>query len=166
LILRKINSSAKWLSQEDGSWVPEGEIPADPLGDLPTDRGALSIWFVEDDESNLTRILCALAAKRDFLANFDYLLLDDRVTEELSLKVAQVPGDTADPEANACHRDIIELTATKLARLARAMYVAPRRRVSEKRVRNLLEEALRGKWLDPTKLKEKLANSLHSPGAT
>jgi hypothetical protein len=69
-ILRTIRKD-RWYRIEDVPWLEEGDIHADPLADLNTKANELSVWLIEDDRSNLNRVVSALAATRTHISNLD-----------------------------------------------------------------------------------------------
>src|SRR5712671_3199685 len=77
-VLRKIDHKQLWNKKPEGdiaSWLPEGQLPADALQDIPTDSNRLSVFLLQDGApATLERVIGALAAKRDYLAKFDYVL--------------------------------------------------------------------------------------------
>jgi len=113
----------RWVLPENAAWISPGDIHADPLSDLKTTQGSLSVWIVEEDQSNLHRVAVALAANCEHLSSIDYILFDGSIVDDLSLKLVRTLGKTPDSEANATwHRDLVELSASKLADLARRMF--------------------------------------------
>ncbi len=116
LLVRKIRKS-RWYRNHD--WLTEVDIQADSLGDLSTKQNRLSVWFVEEDESNLERIITALAANCDTLSNFDYALFSEDILARESIKIEKSRGISKDSDANdRWHRDICELSAAKLLSIA------------------------------------------------
>lgn len=122
-VLRGIGRRNRWDNDLSRfPWLGPGELPADPLGDLATASCTLSVWLI-DDASNIPRLVTALATKRENLANFDYILVDLRLLTDNGFKVESSPGDTPDKMANEnWHRDIKELSATKLPELLRVIW--------------------------------------------
>src|SRR5262245_1715293 len=116
-LLRKI-TKAKWYDDES---IPVGEIQADALTDLRTDKNALSVWSVELDESSLAAVIAALASnKTAHVSKVDYVLLDDDVIARLDLRPVKSDGDSPHHEANTrWHLDLTGLTVSKIAGLAR-----------------------------------------------
>lgn len=45
----------KWYHDPDLLWLREGDMPADTLTDLRTEANKPSLWYVEDDKSNLSQ---------------------------------------------------------------------------------------------------------------
>lgn len=61
LILRKIEKG-RWNSDPQAvPWLPPGEVQAQALLDLAPKDNGLSVWLIEEDRSNLDRVVAALA---------------------------------------------------------------------------------------------------------
>ena len=60
-----------------GASPTEEQIRKGPLIDLVPDDNTLSIWYIEDDRSNLEQVAVAFASTRDSFSNFDYALVDE-----------------------------------------------------------------------------------------
>ena len=109
--------AARWnASPEERA---SGELPADPLGDLVTKENVLSVFLVEDKSAQLDSVMAALAATRHRPANAHCVLLDTQHFDKLALRRETTEGDTPNPEVNRLHRNLTDLTATALVRLAR-----------------------------------------------
>lgn len=160
LLLRKIRRS-KWHSSGTPPWLQNGEIQADALGDIRTDSNNLSVWEVEDDKSNLDQVITALAASCDSLSNLDYSLFDKSSLSKIGIKAETNKGKTPYERANNLHRDLIELTATKIVKLAEVMlHSSSRERVSEKQILTLIKAAVNSQQIDITRLNPNLAKKL------
>jgi hypothetical protein len=144
----------KW--QKPGpNFVANGDVQADCLADLRTTECALSVWAIENDQSNLNRVLTALAANCDRIANIDYLLFDESIPTRLNISLKQTPGGTADSHANELwHRDLVELTGKKLLELASAILTegTSDRRLPKQMVSSVTR-AVNQKEIDVAKLK-------------
>ena len=118
-ILRKIRR-AKWIEHAGISWLPASEIQADALFDLRTTDNILSVWYVEQDQSNLNIIIAALATSRtERISNFDYALIDEKYLGKLGIQQLKKAGDTPSSKANQLwHIDLVELTAQAVYSLA------------------------------------------------
>ena len=160
LILRTLRKN-KFVHELQPAWILQDEIQADALKDLETTDNDLSVWLIEEDLSNLDRVLAALAANRDQLANIDFALISLDVLTELGLLFQATPGVTADKEVSLLHRDLIRLTANRLASLAQAIkrYARLERR-SKAQVRSLLLDSIAAGHIDPSSLKEGIASKL------
>jgi hypothetical protein len=117
LLLRKLTKQ-KWQPEYAIGWLSEGDLQADALNDLATQNNELSVFHIEDDKSNLNRVIAALAAKRDNLDKLDYALMASEIADDPGFNIRMIKGDTADEAVNQWHRDITELTVAKLADLA------------------------------------------------
>lgn len=158
--LRQINKS-KWYRNPGVPWLGEGELQADALRDLKTTGNELSVYHVQEGETNLVQIITALAAGRDSVANFDYALISQEVVTTLQIKVKQSPGETRDATVNEWHRDLCELSADKVMDLARAIQnEADKRRILGKKLLGHLREAIRSGRIDRDRLKPQLKAKL------
>lgn len=160
LLLRAIRKN-RWYTSDTIPWLPEGEIQADPLGDLATGHNTLSVWQVEDDKSNLEQVITALAANRDTISNLDYALFDLELLSTIGIRVEVNEGATPYEKANHWHCDLVELTATKLVKLAKVMLISSsRERVLEKEILSLIKDAVQTGQIDKTKLSQKIVSKL------
>lgn len=160
LVLRTIRK-AKWYRHEGVSWLEEGELQADALGDLVTKNNELSVWIIRDDESNLEQVVAAMAATRHHLSNFDYALFDLQHLSDLNIRMQHTRGESPDEQANAWHRDLIELSASKIMQLAKIiMEEAERRRVSEKQIRRMIIRAVNADQIDRAQLAPGIASKI------
>jgi len=141
LILRIIRKSRWYLKP---SWLSEGEIQADAFGDLLTLNNELSVWHIDDNRSNLERVIAALAAKRDVLANFDFVLFNQNILEANRLKFLRTREISLDREANDLwHLDLYELSASKLMNLAvNIANSGELTRISEREIKKIIMEAI------------------------
>ena len=153
---------ARWRKPSP-AFVQQGDVPSDCLGDLKTTGHCLSVWVIEDDKSNLERVVTALAANRPNIDVIDYLLFDEIVISQGGFKVRQTAGDTPDPVANAkWHRDLVDLTGRTLVELASAIHQnsPPATRCLPKKVKQLVKESVERNEVDPKKLKAGVASEL------
>lgn len=129
-----------------------GDIPADALSDLRTQDNKLSVWSVEADKTNLNVVLTAFASTRQRVDKLDYTLVDESVLPRILIDAAQSDASTPYVSANAAHWDLVELTVSKIVRLAQEVMLLDRVRVSERQVRALLMEALQTGALDRARM--------------
>ena len=149
LLLRKIRK-ARWLAKVDLDWLDQGDIPADPLGDLVTKDNSLSVWEIDDDNANLPRVVAALASTGAKISNIDYALFEEGLLADLGIGVVRTAGGTPDQDVNEnWHRDLIELSAFKTAALAKAIMArSTRARVSRKEVKRFIGNAVELQQID------------------
>ena len=143
LLLRKIRKS-KWYRNPGVPWLPEGDLQSDALDDLSTRDNQLSVFHVEDDESNLRRVIAAMAANCTFLCNIDFALLDQKVIGEIGIEIRGTEGDLPDDHVNTnWHHHLCELSASR--RMTLAMSIPSRakiRRIGCKKVLEFVAEAV------------------------
>lgn len=109
LVLREIYKHPPWYKVSVHPWLQNGEIPADPLTNLRTTVNSLSVWLVDNDRSNLERLVAALMAKRD-LKEFVYLLFDHIILDQMPIRVEEKFGATPDDGINHLHRNLSDLS--------------------------------------------------------
>ena len=156
LLLRQIRRS-RWYKYPDVQWLPPGALQADALVDLKTEENRLSVWQIEDDESNLDQVIAALATKRDECSNLDYAVLDAHLLLRINAKIEVTKGDTFyDKANNLWHRDIIELTTENIMELAHMIMQHRTKRIRHTTVTSLIKHAVASGDVDKDKLKPKV----------
>jgi len=152
---------------QDFPWLASGELPGDSLGDIAPQRCALSVYLIEDDKADLGRVIAALAANQTSPSHFGYALIELQVLSNMGFKFQNHPGDTSDTLVNSWHRDIVELSATRLLDLAQAIQTqGVRDQILEKQVHHLILNSLSANYLDHQKIKitsERLRQKLGLP---
>lgn len=143
LLLRKIRKS-KWYKSLNVPWLTAGELQADALGNLKTENNKLSLWHIEDDNSNINQVLVALLTTLDVPSNIDIALIDSNIVSGIGIKTESTKGNTKISDVNInWHRNLIELTANKLVQLAHViMQHASFKRYSEDEALSLVQKAI------------------------
>lgn len=166
LILRKIRSS-RWPEVPDRAWVPPGDVPADPLGDLTTSGNKLSVYFIDDADREqvdrqIRRALIALAASADRPDSVDHVLFRHEVLEAVGIDVEAEPGATPDDEVNGWHRNLARLTGSQLVRLANHVLNTGEfgDRLLSKQVFQEIVDGIQGGRIDERKLKQAMREKL------
>lgn len=163
MFLRKVERRLWDWREEDIPWLPPNEFPAAPLGDLRTSADSkLSVWHIEEDRSNLALVVAAVAASRDHADKFDYVLFSEDILREVGIHAEVTRGTSRDSATNEqWHRDLTELTASKLVVLARLIgRYGTTDRFMENEVELLIREAIAAGRIDPGKLDPKLRERL------
>ena len=162
-VLRKLDRRAAFHPVD---WVQSGDVAADALCNLRTQGNALSVWLVDDNRTNLDRIMAAVAAGRMKLDKLDYALIDPQALDELRIRITQERGASCDDDANTLwHQDLHDLSGAKLVELAVLMQTrAEFTRVHRTEVGHLIAASIRDGFIDPSRLDDKLRNDL--PPAT
>jgi hypothetical protein len=147
----------KW--QTDEPWLPPGELPANALFDLRFPNNKLSAWRIEDGNTNLDRVITALAVNKGktSIDNVDYILLEQKTIEELGVKMEKSRGTTPDVSANdEWHFDLIELTVSKIVSLAKCIKELEIFRKREPQVKDLIRIGLKENHFDLNLVDDKL----------
>lgn len=159
-LLRQIRKG-RWLERSDLGWLKPGELIADPLGDLATTGGSLSVFEVPDDGEN-QRVITALAANKLNPSSFDYVLFDDSWLTSNGFAISQSQGKTPDGVVNGLHYDVIHLSATSLVKMAHIVSAGRLCRVQTKRVKEWIKSAIDNGDLDTSKMQANMLDSLQS----
>lgn len=159
-ILRKVKK-AFWI-KHSFDWLESNSTQADSLNDLRTSDNTLSVWQVDDDKTNLERIIAALASNCDYISNFDYILLDMKEIERYGFSIENTEGNSSDDDLNdKYHIDIKELSARKIYELSELIYnSAEVCRLNKKKVAELIKESLNSKHIKKEKIKESIKEKL------
>lgn len=154
-LLRKIRKN-RWYKTEELTWLSESELQADALDDLRTKSNELSVFHIDQDISNLNRVVAALAISFDDPSNFDFALLNEETMFEMGIKWKKSPGALPDIEVNDWHSDLYELSDSRLLELARAIKakaIIDRRDYME--VLNIVATSLTNGHIDRSKIRWK-----------
>lgn len=160
-VLRKLDRKAAFYQLPT---LKVGDVQADALADLKTSGNALSVWMVQENLANLDRIVAALAAKRDILAKLDYALLERHALDSLGIQVVQKRGDSFDDQANDLwHQDLMDLSGTKLLKLAAMMQAKAKLvRHNKGEVRDFIAASIDDGFIDLDLIKPSLRKQLPS----
>ena len=143
--------------------MPEGDVQADSLGDLPTKGNKLSVWFIKENMSNLERVITALAANCDSISNFDYALFSEEILKNETIKVEKSKGESKDGEANdEWHRDLCELSAKKMLYIAQHIFNEGKiERIQEKQIGQQISNAVKTGTIKLAALKEGIRTKIN-----
>jgi len=168
-LLRKIRR-AKWhqLGHTDIPWLGEDDIQADALGDLKTERNALSVWWIMDDMSNFHRIAAAIMASGETFASLDYALLDKDEVENAGIQIDENSegATTPDGEVNqSWHYHFTELSLAKILILVKMIKSDvssnfSERRIKEKCIGTCIAQGIELCQIDRNKVEEGVINKL------
>jgi hypothetical protein len=151
----------KWDLPMDLQWLKSNEVVADPLGDLNITDGKLSVWCIEEDESNLDLIITALAANRQKFDKFEYGLFDQKLLDAVGISVKKDLGRTPLAEANDWHRDLIELTVDKASMLVNTIFNRlEKRRILDREIRAKILKAVESGDITLNKLDPSMQNKI------
>ena len=136
----------------DIDWLAQGEIQSDAFCDIQTKENKLSVYLIKN-ENDLLRVITAVAANRDNLSNVDYAVFDESYPKSFGIVIRQTEGRTPDATVNKMHFEFEKLTVRKLANLAGIISDSKPRRILEKRIKLLLQDAVNTDSLDKTRIK-------------
>jgi hypothetical protein len=147
-----------WDSDGDPDWVGAGDGPGDLIAHFVPKENRLSVYEVAEDQ--IARVCAAFAANRQNVQHVHYSVIDVVLLQENRFTLEAEPGDCPDADVNSWHRDVVRLSARRLADLALLFRErGVRRRVLHKDVGKLInvgiaEGRIKRAALDPSLLKE------------
>lgn len=165
-ILRKLQNVRNW---DRKTWLASEDVQSRALKCLEAKENTLSI-FVIDGEINQTsheetRVVAALALTRDNLQEVDLALAPEDVLATCGIKHNIVEALTPDTEVNNWHRDLIELSVTKIAEFAKAIErEGDVRRIHLTDVMRAVQESFDNEWIDQDKVNPKIFTKLITKG--
>jgi hypothetical protein len=131
---------------------------------MTTSGNALSVYLLEDGAAGeVQRVMTAHAATRDRPDKIDCVILDARHLGSLSLDRKNTPGGTPDPGVNRLHRDLADLTASTLVRLAELFFRHGQFvMMLRKQVTRRIADAVRAGAMDEAQLNPRMRESLRA----
>lgn len=160
-IFREIRNKSWWdKSHAQFKWLPKEELIGDVFKALGTTDGSLSTFVVDADLEYVDRIAVAFACLRDKPSRVDYALIPIEQVENLS-RVKETPANTADDEVNELHLDIVNLTHSKLVKLAFLIDKCAKKRVSESSVKRLARLGIEQGNLKRDRISEKFLQEIY-----
>lgn len=149
----------RWYSP---SWIANDEVPSDPLADFCTKENVLSIWIVRDDKSDFDRIVSAIAARRDTICNFDYLLFDQRIIDKYEITKKQTIGESPDQGINnSLHFNLVELTSSQICSLvSEAFLKGEKDRIHSKKISSMLTKSIQDGYIDKNLIVQHIRDKL------
>ena len=155
-LLRKIKGN-RWLKipKEDNNF------PADPLADLNTTSNVLSVYYIDQENRDINIVIAGIAITKP-IENFGYALVKLSDVRPDGFEIIENPGTTPSKETNQLHREIINLTAEKLVKLAKLIHRSPKKTTVLKReVENIVKDALLHNKPDKERIKPELREKLN-----
>jgi hypothetical protein len=120
LLLRNVGKRYRWLKEQAAPFLEQGDVPADSVVDLKTSGNKLSVYVIEDDKSNVNRVVRAITVGSQKPDHVAYVVFNSKVLEDAGIEMQEVIGSTADAAVNPLHRDLV-LSGNKLVALTRGM---------------------------------------------
>ena len=126
-------------------------------------RTSLSVYMVQRDQ--LERVVAALALTRDNLTSLDLAMADASILSEHSIKEDATLDLTPDQDVNDWHRDLIELSIGRLAKLATAIRARGTiHRFQPRHVLDAVRSSINGGHIELARLKASMSASLQKKG--
>jgi hypothetical protein len=145
----------------DSALPPDSDFPSDCFGDLATQHSALSFWL--DEQSDPELIAVAVAANKPTVKQVDLLGLDPTIIDGLGVEVQSTIGNSRFAQVNHLHRDVANLTAFKLLKLANRMAALGEvHTFLPKKIAQLLKTHIDAGKLDASKIERSLLDRIHS----
>ncbi|HAF49338.1 MAG TPA: hypothetical protein DCL08_08920 [Anaerolineaceae bacterium] len=162
-VVRFIKHYLNWdKSSVEESWLTNGEIPADPLAGLITRDNSFSVYFIDDQDSALSRCIAAFAANRDNIQEIHYLIFDETHINDSGFKCDFLLGELPDPEVNNLHKNLSEISSQKLVQFATAIFSDCHPGSCDRlKVKDLIMSSLKNGWIDKGRLNRGMKRSLN-----
>lgn len=159
-LVRKINK-AKWL-QVDLSQTDD--VSADALTNcLKTTKNTLSVWKI-DSEEDLEQAVLALVANQDHLDTIDVVILQESSLSTYNLNIVASPGETPVESLVEAHRDIADLTFSKMGSVKDHIVERIRnnhiKRFTVGSLKKLIKKAIEDGLIKKEDLKESIQNKI------
>lgn len=103
-------------------WDNKCCLDAVSLSDLVTDDNDISVWEMQDDQSDFEDIVLAMAMSKDKLVDFYMLIMDDKKIKQLGLSMNPKPSSTKYVLQQGKHNNIYVPTFWEIGYLAEYMY--------------------------------------------
>jgi len=109
-LIRKINKS-KWYQI---NIMEDDDVSADAITNcLKTTGNTLSVWSI-DSEEDIDEAVLAIASNLDHIETIDVVILNDTTLREYGISIITSTGNTPIESLREIHRDLAELTFSKL----------------------------------------------------
>jgi len=112
-LIRKINK-AKWFQIDIFN---DDDVSADAITNcLKTTKNTLSVWNIES-EDDVDKAVLAIVSSQDHIETIDVVILNTEKIKEYEINIIASSGNTPIEEYKNLHRDLAELTFSKLGKI-------------------------------------------------
>ena len=133
---------ARWETDPQAGGLSEDGLKY-ALEELQLTNNCLSVFLVDDDKSNLHRIVAALSATSQSPSDVEFFLLDEKELDALSVHKEKTQANTADDVVNQAHRDLVITSKDKLIHLAHTFKSKGETgRILKKKVRRMIKQGI------------------------
>jgi hypothetical protein len=142
LFVRKVRQN-RWFREDAAPFLATGDVPADSVIDLQTSSNLLSVWEIEPDRSDLSRIVRALALGPQKIDHTGYIVFASDRLGQAEIEIQNNEGMSVDHGINHRHRDLV-LSGKKLVALAEVLLLyGELRTMTRPEVLELVEQGIR-----------------------
>jgi len=147
-LIRKINRS-KWFQIDI---ISNNDVSADAITNcLKTTKNTLSVWAIES-EDDLNNAILAIVSNQDHIETIDVILLNDSELREQGITIIASSGNTPIESLRNIHRDLTELTFSKLGIIKEHIVERIRneklKRFTKGKLKKLLKDAIEKGFLE------------------
>lgn len=159
-LVRKINK-AKWFQFDI---LKFDEVSADAITNcLKTTGNTLSVLQIESEE-DIEKAVLAIVANQDHLETVDFVILDAQSLIDHNINIVFTPGDTPVKSLVETHRDVTDLSYTKLGHvkehLVQRIRVDKIKRYTASSIKKILSKALSDGLIKREDLKESIREKI------
>ena len=160
LLIRKINKS-KWYQIDIKN---DDDVSADAITNcLKTTKNTLSVWSIEN-EVDIEKAILAIASNLDYIETIDVVILNDEKLQEYGIKIITSMGNTPIDSLKEIHRDLSELTFSKLGHIKDHIVERIRndkiKRFTKGSLRKILKKAIEKGFLELDDLNESVRSKI------
>ncbi len=160
LLVRKINK-AKWFQVDIEN---DSDVSADAVTNcLRTTNNTLSVWQI-NTEKDLDNAVLALVTKHEHLETIDIIILEESSIKDYNISIVASPGETPIDKLAQNHRDLAELTFSKIGSIKD--YIVERirtdnlRRYTKGSLKKLIQLAIKEGTIELDDLKESFRDKI------
>lgn len=159
-LIRKINKS-KWFQI---NIIEDSDVSADAITNcLKTTRNTLSVWAIENEE-DLNNAVLAIVSNQDHIETIDIVILNNSTLQDQDITIIASSGNTPIESLRDIHRDLIDLTFSKLGIIKEHIVERIRskklKRFTKGQLKKLLNDAINNGLLKLDDLNDSLRRKL------
>jgi hypothetical protein len=160
LLIRKINK-AKWYQVDIEN---DSDVSADAITNcLKTTKNTLSVWCISCEE-DLDNAVLALVSNQDNLETIDIVILEESLLDGYNIRIVATQGETPIEELAKTHRDIADLTFSKIGiikdHIVERIRTKHLRRYTKGTLKKLIKDAIEDGKLKLEDLKESVQKNI------
>ncbi|MHA1894133.1 MAG: hypothetical protein ACTSX4_06510 [Candidatus Helarchaeota archaeon] len=159
-LIRKINK-AKWFQI---NIMNDNDVSADAITNcLKTTKNTLSVWNIET-EDDIDKAVLAIVSSQDHIETIDVVILNTEKIKEYDINIIASTGNTPIEELKDLHKDLSELTFSKLGKIKDHIVERIRndkiKRYTKGKLKKMLLEAIKNGKLKLNDLNDSVQNKL------